>query len=69
MNEVTNSHTLIARGLTDEQRRHLKAVASGGKYPFSASILEWLVEARLIVVRQGEWKLTDTGRSVLHSLN
>ena len=69
MKDVTNSHELIARGLTDEQRRHLKAIASRGKYPFSASILEWLVQARLIVVRQGEWKLTDTGRSVLHSFN
>ena len=69
MDDVTSSHGLIARGLTDEQRRHLKAVASSGKYPFSASVLETLVQARLIVVRQGEWRLTDTGRSVLDSFN
>jgi hypothetical protein len=54
-----------SKTLTMLETMHLKAIATRDrKYPFHSSILETLVELRLIAVRDGEWCLTKSGQSL-----
>jgi hypothetical protein len=65
---ATPDYVRLAHGLTALQRHHLNAIAASEKYPFNASVLEFLVELRLISVRDGQWRLTPDGQHVIEAL-
>jgi hypothetical protein len=61
------SYGLIARSLTDAQRAHLVAIGAAATDTLNTSVLESLIDLRLIVESDGEWTLTQAGRLVVRS--
>ena len=65
MDEIARGYSLVARRLTREQRRQLRAVAARDNGELNAAALESLADLRLIAVRENNWYLTNVGECVL----